>query len=165
MQGSCSIKRTSKKLNALTNRKASRTLYHCTICKKQATYDERDKHLKTRIHKVNAKEAGREGSEEGVFKTCCKTQDCQGCKPPAFLGKSIRKQTKVYSADFLKIRQCENWKFDSVKLKIRQCEIANSTVWKLKIRQTQIEIRQCLNGIRLSETGIWHCGNRATLWK
>ena len=84
MQGSCSTKRTSKKQNALTNRKASRMLYHCTICKKQATYDERDKHLQTRIHKVTAKEAGREGSEEGVFKICSKTQDCQECKPPAF---------------------------------------------------------------------------------
>ena len=100
MQGSCSIKRTSKKQSALTSRKASRTLYHCTICKKQATYDERDKHLETRIHKVNAKEVGREGSEEGVFKICSKTQDCQECKLPAFQGKLIRKQTEVYSADF-----------------------------------------------------------------
>ena len=84
MQGSCSTKRTSKKQNALTNRKASRMLYHCTICKKQATYDEREKHLETRIHKVNAKEAGREASGEDVFKICSKTQDCQECKLPAF---------------------------------------------------------------------------------
>ena len=87
MQGSCSTKRTSKKQNALTNRKASRKLYHCTICKKQATYDERDKHLQTRIHIVNAKEAVREGSEEGVFKACKKTPDCNECKLAAKRGK------------------------------------------------------------------------------